>query len=93
MSGAQVDSRFKVTCSALSHDGRYLFTAGGEDLSLSMWDVDVNALDATANLGGEGVAPFLAMVDGGVDGPVVDEMKDLFYYAQLKRCDRLSGCD
>lgn len=31
----------EVTCVAVSHDGRYIFSAGGFDLSVNMWRVDV----------------------------------------------------
>merc|ERR1712054_731932 len=35
-------------------------------------------------LGGDGVEPFNAMVEGGVNGQFYQEMIDYFYYAQIK---------
>ena len=33
-----------------------------------------------------GMAPFLAQIEGGVDGSFYDEIKDFFYFTQLRRC-------
>jgi len=46
--------------------------------------VDAHALERTVKAGGEGVAPFVALIDGGADGPLYQEMMDYFYYAQLR---------
>lgn len=34
-------------------------------------------------LGGKGLAPFYRMIEGGKEGWLVNEIKDLFYYAQI----------
>eukprot|EP00741_Cyanophora_paradoxa_P011271 tig00020554_g10888.t1 len=67
-----------------SHDGKYLLTAGGADHTLQLWQVDAAALEATVSLGGEGMDPFLAMIEGGKGGPLHQEIIDYFYYAQLR---------
>ncbi|KAL1528602.1 hypothetical protein AB1Y20_009940 [Prymnesium parvum] len=67
-----------------SWDGKWLVTAGGSDMSIHLWSLDVLALEETIKSGGEGLAPFAALIDGGADGPAYQEMVDYFYYAQLR---------
>lgn len=67
-----------------SHDGRRLFTAGGADCTVHMWDVNLVALEAQSKLGGEGLVPFYGLLVGGREGPLFKELEDLFYYAQLR---------
>ncbi|KFQ24606.1 WD repeat-containing protein 66, partial [Mesitornis unicolor] len=68
---------------ACSYDGRYIFTAGGNDCTVMKWEVNLNALDAAASLGGEDSVPFYSLLDGGRDGEFFRELEDCFYYAQL----------
>ncbi|NXX17943.1 CF251 protein, partial [Podargus strigoides] len=68
---------------ASSYDGRYIFTAGGNDCTVMKWEVNLNALDAAASLGGEGLIPFYKLLDGGREGEFFRELEDYFYYAQL----------
>lgn len=49
-----------------------------------MWELDTTALDAAAKAGGSGIAPFMEMIEGGAGGERVDEMRDFFYYSQLR---------
>jgi len=74
----------EVTDVCSSWDGKWLVTAGGSDMSIHLWKVDAHALERTVKAGGEGVAPFVALIDGGADGPLYQEMMDYFYYAQLR---------
>ncbi|PKU32867.1 wd repeat-containing protein hypothetical protein [Limosa lapponica baueri] len=80
---------------ATSYDGRYVFTAGGNDCTVMKWEVNLNALDAAASLGGEDLIPFYDLLDGGREGEffrlafnsnLIDmpELEDYFYYAQLR---------
>ena len=46
--------------------------------------VDTASLDGMALMGGSGFEPFQAMVPGGKDGEVYDNMTDYFYLAQLR---------
>ncbi|KAM6052184.1 cilia- and flagella-associated protein 251 [Chlamydotis macqueenii] len=69
---------------ASSYDGRYIFTAGGDDCTFMKWEVNLNALDAAASLGGEDLIPFYSLLDGGREGKFFRELEDYFYYAQLR---------
>ncbi|XP_075625551.1 cilia- and flagella-associated protein 251 isoform X2 [Balearica regulorum gibbericeps] len=69
---------------ASSYDGRYIFTVGGKDCTVMKWEVDLNALDAAASLGGEDLIPFYNLLDGGREGEFFRELEDYFYYAQLR---------
>ncbi|NXW60505.1 CF251 protein, partial [Eurystomus gularis] len=69
---------------ASSYDGRYVFTAGGDDCTVMKWEVNLNALDAAAALGGEDLIPFYSLLDGGREGEFFRELEDYFYYAQLR---------
>ncbi|XP_075424351.1 cilia- and flagella-associated protein 251 isoform X2 [Ascaphus truei] len=67
-----------------SHDGRYVFTAGGNDCTVYMWQTNLQALEAVASLGGADLIPFYGLLEGGRDGALFKEMEDYFYYAQLR---------
>ncbi|NWT96410.1 CF251 protein, partial [Urocynchramus pylzowi] len=68
---------------AISHDGRYVFTAGGKERTFMKWKVNLHALDAAAFLGGEDLIPFYNLLDGGREGKFFRELEDYFYYVQL----------
>ncbi|NXL70301.1 CF251 protein, partial [Leptocoma aspasia] len=68
---------------AISHDGRYIFTAGGQERTFMKWKVNLPALDAAAFLGGEDLIPFYSLLDGGREGKFFRELEDYFYYVQL----------
>ena len=44
-----------------------------------------SALEATSLLGGTGLSPFYAMLEGGREGGFFAELEDYFYYAQIRR--------
>ncbi|RLV99937.1 hypothetical protein DV515_00009323 [Chloebia gouldiae] len=68
---------------AISHDGRYIFTAGGKERTFMKWKVNLHILNAAAFLGGEDLIPFYNLLDGGREGKFFRELEDYFYYVQL----------
>lgn len=73
-----------ISCMAVSHDGRYILTAGKDDYCVNLWTAHPASLEKMRRLGGDGVEPFNSMVEGGKEGPFYQEMIDYFYYAQIK---------
>jgi len=73
-----------ISSMAVSHDGRYIITAGRDDYCVNLWSAHPASLEKMRRLGGDGVEPFNAMVEGGRDGAFYQEMIDYFYYAQIK---------
>mmetsp|Transcript_13142 Transcript_13142/g.20433 ORF Transcript_13142/g.20433 Transcript_13142/m.20433 type:complete len:242 (-) Transcript_13142:312-1037(-) len=67
-----------------SSDGRYLFTCGGDDLSVKMWSIDVSPIEQAIQLGGQGIEPFINLIEGGRDGHIFQDMKDFFYYSMIR---------
>lgn len=80
----------KVSSVAVSADGKYLFTCGGSDLSVNMWEIDPSVFQ-TALLASKSedrsirLAPFLDALEGGEYGQLYNELVDYFYYFQLRR--------
>jgi len=75
----------ELTGLAVSWDGKWLLTAGGDDLAVHLWQVEPSAMEVTIRAaGGNGIAPFEAQLDGGKEGDAYQEMVDYFYYAQLR---------
>ena len=70
-----------------SSDGRYLFTCGGPDLSVKMWAIDVQPIENAIHTGGEGIEPFINLIEGGREGQNFQDMKDFFYYSMIRSKD------
>ncbi|XP_008057932.1 cilia- and flagella-associated protein 251 [Carlito syrichta] len=68
---------------ALSYDGCYAFTAGGQDRSVVQWKINLSVLEAAVSLGGEDLTPFYGLMSGGREGKCYRELEDYFYYSQL----------
>ncbi|KAB0370026.1 hypothetical protein FD755_017988 [Muntiacus reevesi] len=62
---------------ALSYDGCYAFTAGGQDRSVVQWEINLSALEAAVSLGGEDLTPFYGLVSGGREGKFY-RIEDMF---------------
>jgi len=57
-----------VTDICVSKDGKYVFTCGGDDLAINMWEVNVSPIEQAIALGGDDVEPFINLIEGGRDG-------------------------
>uniref|UniRef100_A0A0G4H590 Cilia- and flagella-associated protein 251 n=1 Tax=Chromera velia CCMP2878 TaxID=1169474 RepID=A0A0G4H590_9ALVE len=76
-----------VAAMAVDCTGKYAFTCGGEDCTVNQWAIDTTPLKAAAAMAGEGLDPFLSLIPGGAEGSFFSEMKDFFYYAQIRSQD------
>ena len=70
-----------------SPNNEYIFTTGGSDFIINAWKYNINPLVDAVHNGGEGIEPFLTMLEGGREGLMYQEMLDFFYYAQIKSKD------
>lgn len=75
----------RIVCATCTPDGRYLATCGGADLSIGLWEMSPQAVEAASVLGGHGPAPFWEQLEGGPDGEVAEDLRDYFVYAQIRR--------
>ena len=75
----------EITGMAVSCDGRFVFSAGGADLTVNMWLVvdEIEEPDNTTTTGID-MAPFLALLEGGPYGELHQNLVDYFYYCQLR---------
>jgi WD40 repeat protein len=73
-----------ITDLQVSGDHKFIFTSGGDDLSVNMWFIDPEAVEKQIAIGGQGDEPFENMIDGGKYGKNYKDMKDFFYYSQIR---------
>ncbi|XP_023289872.1 cilia- and flagella-associated protein 251 [Orussus abietinus] len=73
--------KLKILC--VSSCGKKLFTLGYNDHSVFMWKINLRSVDIMARLGGSGLSPYYCLLEGGSNGWLVQELQDLFYYAQI----------
>ncbi|MCQ2819021.1 MAG: hypothetical protein MJ252_17295 [archaeon] len=64
-------------------NSNYIFTTGGIDFTINIWRYNCNPLDNAVKDGGEGIEPFLQLLEGGKTGTKYKEMVDFFYYTQI----------
>jgi cilia- and flagella-associated protein 251 len=73
-------SRISSIC--VSNDGRFLFTAGGSDLTASMFSIDYSAF--ANKVEGGALSAFLDLLEGGSGGELHNDIIDYFYLCQLR---------
>jgi hypothetical protein len=72
---------------ALSNDHQHIFSAGGADKSVNMWSAVPHYLNMQTSAAGQGMDPFLKMLDPsglGRDSAIYKEFQDYFYYCQVQ---------
>ncbi|KAK9829874.1 hypothetical protein WJX72_008365 [[Myrmecia] bisecta] len=68
---------------AVSHDGRKLLTAGRADGVINIWEVNTTGLDATCSTPEQQCQTWANMLNAQDPG-LLDEIRDYFYYAQIR---------
>jgi hypothetical protein len=61
----------------------FIITTGGKDFTINGWKYNINPLLESVASGGEGIDPFLTLLEGGRDGLMYQDMVNFFYYAQI----------
>ncbi|XP_076624821.1 cilia- and flagella-associated protein 251 [Colletes latitarsis] len=74
---------YKITNICINCNGTILFTSGYNDPCVLMWKIKCRSVNILANLGGKSLSPYYGLIEGGRNGWLISEMKDLFYYAQI----------
>ena len=74
----------QIPAVSVSYDGNYVFTCGGSDHCVNQWEINTAAVEEAAKLGGDGVEPYVQQLDGGEHGEFFTDMKDYFYYSQIR---------
>ncbi|CAE7641666.1 CFAP251 [Symbiodinium microadriaticum] len=72
----------RISCICVSHDGKFMFSGGGSDLTSGMFAIDGTAL--TPSVSGNDLVPFLELLDGGNGGELHNDIIDYFYLCQLR---------
>ena len=67
-----------------SFDGHFLFSSGEASAGIHVWQVNPSSLFAASRLGGDGLEPFLNMLEGGKTGEFLHQLEDYFYFAQIR---------
>jgi WD40 repeat protein len=70
----------EITSIAVSCDGKYVFSAGGSDLTVNMWNVYEEYPESLVS----NIMPYLQLLDGGPHGELHQNLIDYFYYCQLR---------
>jgi WD40 repeat protein/Ca2+-binding EF-hand superfamily protein len=78
----------KINYMEPTKDGKYLLTAGDNDLSLNVWRVGYEVLETSPllQLNQKTKADiFPSLLEGGAQGQLYRDLKDFFYYCQIRR--------
>mmetsp|Transcript_33344 Transcript_33344/g.76047 ORF Transcript_33344/g.76047 Transcript_33344/m.76047 type:complete len:937 (+) Transcript_33344:90-2900(+) len=77
----------QIAAISVDFQGKYAFTCGGSDLTVNQWLIDPSPVAAASGAGGAGTEPFVKLLDGGEEGEFFSDMKDYFYYSQIRSQD------
>jgi len=77
----------QIAAISVDYQGQYAFTCGGSDLTVNQWLIDPQPVTHASVIGGAGIEPFVKLVDGGEEGEFFSDMKDYFYYSQIRSQD------
>ena len=83
----------QISHMSVSNNGKYIAIAGGEDLTLNIWRVDYDALEKNELLNTTVENPldiYPSLLEGGEEGDLYRELKDFFYYSQIRRMEENS---
>jgi len=73
-----------ISCMTSSFDSDFIFTSGGNDLSINMWSTDFACFDDKNTSAEEEMTAFYSMLEGGEQGELKNDILDYFYYCQLR---------
>lgn len=74
----------QVAAISVDYQGQYAFTCGGNDLTVNQWLIDPQPVANASVMGGSGLEPYVKLLDGGEEGEFFSDMKDYFYYSQIR---------
>lgn len=74
----------KINHVCSTKNGKYLLTAGDEDLSLNVWEIEFNRLEENKLFNLKEDNPldiYPQLLEGGEEGELYRDLKDYFYYS------------
>jgi WD40 repeat protein/Ca2+-binding EF-hand superfamily protein len=74
----------QISAISVAFQGQYAFTCGGNDLTVNQWLIDPQPVASASVMGGSGTEPFVKLLEGGEEGEFFSDMKDYFYYSQIR---------
>jgi len=77
----------KITGFGVSSDGKYMLTSGGDDYCVNMWLIDLATLDQNLLFQNNPSEIFPELLEGGKEGQTYTDLKDFFYYSQIRSKD------
>jgi WD40 repeat protein len=74
----------QISSISVDYQGHYAFTCGGADLTVNQWYIDALPVADASRMGGSVIEPFVKLVEGGEEGEFFSDMRDYFYYSQIR---------